>query len=196
MASCTIMTIGRWVAPACILLAMPALAAEGESTPFAGTLAQSIAALVVFILLLVFLRKMAWGPILKGLQDRENKIRGDIESAAAANERAQAVLAEYEQKLAAAHAEARVLIDQARSDGDKLRARMTGETEQELARLRDRAADQIEQAKQAAVAELYGRAAELAVAVAGKILQRQITEQDTERLVQQSLSELSSLKNN
>ncbi len=181
---------------ALILAAAPAVvrAAGDEPNLFNGTLYQAIAAITCFLLLLVILKKMAWGPILKGLQDREAKIKSDIEQAHAANTTAQTTLAEYEKKLADAHAEARTLVDKARSDADAFRKRLEGEAEVDIAKQRDRATQEIHNAKQAAVQELYAHAGELAVAVAGKILSREINAADTQRLVEQSLGELGKLE--
>lgn len=146
--------------------------------------------ILMFLILLFLLGKFVWPHVLNGLQAREQKIRSEIESAEQANRQAQQTLEEYQQKLAAAHAEARQLVDQARQDAESVRKRMIGETEQEIARMRQRATDQIEQAKQAAVHDLYERSADLAVSIAGKLLQREISEQDARRLIDNSLDEL------
>ena len=169
---------------------------DGEkSSLFAGSVAQSLAALISFTLLFLILRKFAWGPILKGLQDREEKIKGDIEAAEAANVKATETLAEYQKKLDEAHTEARSLLDEARKDADQLRQRLQAEAEKDAAEQRRRAADEIDRAKQAALQEMYAQAGALAVDVAGKILQRQIDEADTQKLISQSLSEMDRLGN-
>lgn len=146
--------------------------------------------LALFLLLLIVLSKFVWPHILNGLQAREERIRHDLAAAEAANREAQTTLADYKKQLAEAHAEARRLIDQARIDADSTRQRLIADTETEAARLRKRAAEEIEQAKNAATQELYAKAAELSVAVAEKILQRQITDADNQRLIEQSLAEL------
>jgi F-type H+-transporting ATPase subunit b len=148
----------------------------------------------LFLVLLAVLSKFVWPSILKGLQAREEKIRTDITAAESANKAAQKTLAEYQQKLAEAHAEARKLVESARQDAEAVRARLSHETEQQIAAMQKRASDEINQARTAAVQELYARAAELSVAVAEKILQRQFTESDTKSLIDQSLKELDKLK--
>lgn len=179
-------------------LAPVAAAAEAHGAErdnlFAGTLWQSGAAIVAFLLVLTILSKYAWGPILKGLQDRENKIREDLAGAEAANRKAQQTLADYERKVAETHAEARKLIDQARADAEAMRARLAAQTELEIGKMRDRARQEIKDARNQAVQELYARASELSIAVAEKILQRQITDADTQAMVDRSLKELEQLK--
>lgn len=171
------------------------LAAEaGGDNLFAGTLWQSGAAIVAFLILLFVLTKYAWGPILTGLQEREGKIKADLAQAEAANKAAQQTLADYERKLAEAHAEARKLVEQAKGDAEKVRQRLASETEAEIAKMRQRATAEIGQAKTQAVQELYDRAAELSIAVAEKVLGRNITDADTQALVDRSLRELDEVK--
>jgi F-type H+-transporting ATPase subunit b len=121
-------------------------------------------------------------------------MRGDLEGAQSARTDAEQLKADFEHKIAEAHADARKLLDEARADADQLRARLKADTETELANLRQRAADDINRAKQQALQDLYATSAELATAVAGKILQRQVTDADTQQLVEQSLAELDQLK--
>jgi F-type H+-transporting ATPase subunit b len=165
-------------------------AAGGKEDLFAGTLYQSGAAIVAFTILLLVLRAKAWGPILKGLQDREAKIKQDLAAAEAANQAAKQTLVDYEKRLAEAHAESRRLIDQARGDAEKVRQRLAGETEAEIARMRQQATAEISQAKRQAVQEISSLAARLSIDVAGKVLGRQITDADTQVLVDRSLREL------
>ncbi len=163
---------------------------EADPSVFAGTIAQSIAAIIVFLLLFSLLYKMAWGPILKGLQEREAKIKGDLHSAEAAAQKAAATLAEYQAKLATAQAEVMKIMDQGRIDAQKLADSIKTQTQEEITATRQRAQADIRTAKEQALAEIYATTATLATDVAGKILQRQINEQDQERLVHESLAEL------
>ncbi|MHB1156326.1 MAG: F0F1 ATP synthase subunit B [Phycisphaerales bacterium] len=150
--------------------------------------------LAMFLVLFAILAKFVWPSILKALQAREDKIRGDLRQAEQANQQAKQTLVDYQQKLAEAHAESRRMLEQTRTDADQLRAKLAAETEEELARTRQLARQEIDRAKQQAVQDLYVVAADLATAVAGKILQRQVTDQDTARLVDQSMQELKTRK--
>ncbi|MAE62227.1 MAG: ATP synthase F0 subunit B [Planctomycetaceae bacterium] len=150
--------------------------------------------LLLFLILLGVLSKFVWPNILKGLLAREEKQRSDLAAAEQANQTAQQTLAEYQQKLTEAHAEARKLIEHARADADKAGAQRVSEIEAEIGRMRERATDDIKLARQQALQDLYGHAASLATAVAGKVLQREIDDSDTQRLVDESLNELGRLE--
>lgn len=184
--SCLFLTL---LAAAPALAADPAHGGEGASV-FAGTIMQSVAALIVFAILFAVLAKFAWGPILKGLQDRENKIREDLEKAEMSAKQAATTLAEYEKRLAEAQEEARKMIERSRADAERLAAQMREQAGNEVNALRQRATTDIEAARRQAVSDLYSHAATLSTQIAGKILQREIRPEDQQALVQQSLSEL------
>ena len=150
----------------------------------------AVTALVVFLLAFGFLYVKVWPKIAQGLEDRENKIRHEIESAEQAREQAKAALAEYERSLASAREEANAMIVKAKADakaaGEQLRAR----NEADLMEMKQRATREIDSAKAAAIGELHTQATMLATDIAGKILAREITAEDQQRLINESLDEL------
>ncbi len=150
----------------------------------------AVTALVVFLLAFGFLYVKVWPKIVQGLEDRENKIRREIESAEQAREQAKAALAEYERSLASAREEANAMIVKAKADakaaGEQLRAR----NEAHLVEMKLRATRDIDSAKAAAIGELHTQATMLAADIAGKILAREITAEDQQRLINESLDEL------
>lgn len=164
--------------------------AEGPANPFAGSLYQSIAAILVFLILLAILRWKAWGPILKGLQDRENKIKHDLAEAERAAKEATRALADYHAKIATAQAEARAIIEKSKQDAERVAAQVQEDTRQELAQQKTRALAEIQYAKEQAVSDLYAQAAEIGTHVASRILKREIRPQDQQQLVQESLQQL------
>ncbi len=150
----------------------------------------AVTALVVFLLAFGFLYMKVWPKIAQGLEDRENKIRQEIESAEQAREQAKAALAEYERSLASAREEANAMIVKAKADakaaGEQLRTR----NEADLVEMKLRATREIDSAKAAAIGELHTQAAMLAADIAAKILPRELTAQDQQRLINESLDEL------
>ena len=178
------------------VLTHPVLAASGGSASvFAGTWAQSIAAAIVFLVLLAILWKFAWGRILTGLQDRENKIRQDLQQAQQASEKAQATLSQYQAKLAEAQAEARSIIDRSRSEAQQLGQQLKDDAQHDITQMRQRTAQDIEAARQQALSEIYHEVAGLSTALAGRILQRQIKSEDHQRLIDESLDQMAKARN-
>ncbi len=172
------------------LAAAPAMAADGAANPFAGTLYQSAAAIIVFLLLLLVLKKLAWGPILKGLQERENRIKADLEQAQRSAQQAMAQLAEYEAQLARAKSEAVAIIDKGRQDAQGIAQRIQDETQEGITAARKRAEAEIQYAKEQALADVYTQVARLSTQVAGRIVKREINAEDQRDLVREAVDKL------
>ncbi len=154
-------------------------------------IATGITALLVFILVLAVLGAKVWPAISKGLDEREKKIRDEIEAAEAARMQAKDALASYEKSLSEARAEAQQMLDAAKADQQKLTAELKAKADTELSAMKERAKREIESAKRAAVAEIYAESANLATSIAGKILGREVNAQDQQHLVNEAVAELS-----
>lgn len=146
--------------------------------------------LIIFAVFFLLLAKFVWPPILKGLQDRENKQRADLQNAEQAAKEATATLSEYKQQLAEARKEAQAMIDQARADADKAGAARKAEIEREIGQLRERTTKEIAAAKETALADIYEQAAVLSTQIAGNILKRELNPQDQQGLVSESLQQI------
>ena len=149
-----------------------------------------VTALIVFLIAFAVLALKVWPTITKALDERDRKIRDEIESAEAAREQAKAALAEYQKSLASAREEANRMINQAKSDAKAAADEMRTRNQAELVEMKQRATREIESAKQAAIAEIYNEATNLGITIAGKILQREVSAPDQERMIDDSLREL------
>lgn len=158
-------------------------------------IAPMVVSLVVFAVVLGILSVKVWPMVVKGLKDRENKIREEIEAAEMARKQAKDALNEYQQSLAQARAEAQKMIEQARQQQTALAAQLKAQADIELGQLRDRARKDIEAAKRAAVAEIYAEASNLATLIASKVLKRNVSGGDTQALVDESVKQLATMKN-
>lgn len=154
-----------------------------------------IVTIIIFGVLLLVLRVTAWKPILQGLKARETAIREGIEAAAKARAEAERTTKELEAKIAEAQRQGAQALTQAKADAQKLAESIRAQAEAEAAAMKDRALRDIEAAKQQALADINGRAADLGTAIARKILQRNVTVEDQQRLVEESLGQLQAHRN-
>ena len=150
--------------------------------------------ILIFVVLVIVLRLTAWKPILAGLKEREESIRSSIEAAAKARADAERTTKELEAKMAEAARQGAVQLQQAKDDALKLADAIRKQAEAESVALKDRAMRDIEAAKQQALSDINGRAADLGISVARKILQRDMTVADQQKIVEESLAELGSAK--
>ncbi len=173
-----------------LLLAADTETAVEHAEAMALNALPAITAMVVFLLAFGFLYLKVWPKILKGLDDRDQKIRQEIANAEQAREKANAALAEYERELASARQEANDLIAQARADAKAVAKDLRDRNEIQLVEMKQHAMRDLEGAKRAAITELHAEAASLATDIAARILKREISAEDQQRLVDESLGEL------
>ena len=168
----------------------------GESNLFAGDVGNAIWTLVIFLLVLFVLGKYAWGPILGLLQGREQFIRESLEKAKQEREAAEALLRDYEARLANSRAEATAIVEEGRRDAEAVRHRILAEAKEEGDRTIERARREIQIATDTATKELYGLATRLATEMAGRVLGREIRPQDHERLIAEAIEGLDATPGN
>jgi F-type H+-transporting ATPase subunit b len=186
----------RWNIPLALalvlLFAAPVLASEGGESGgvFTGDVGNVLWTLVIFALVVFVLGRFAWGPILKGLQDRETFIRTALEDAKRDRDEAGARLQEYTDKLHAARSEASAIVEEGRRDAETVKHRLVAESRVEQTAQVERAKREIALAKEAAIKDLYAAAASLVTEAASKVVRRELDARDHERLVAESIAQV------
>lgn len=160
-----------------------------SDSPFDINLLTLGTSIVVFVIFLSLAMKFVWPHLLKGLDDRDQKLRDDLEAADEARKQAKAALAEYEHELSSARNEAGEMIAKARNDAKAAAEELRANNTRELAEMKKTATNEIEAAKQAAIVELHAEASTLAIAIASRVLGREISSTDQQSLVDESLTE-------
>jgi F-type H+-transporting ATPase subunit b len=168
-------------------------ATSGLSAPQEMRFDLAVATFVIFVLLLVLLAKFAWGPIISGLDKREAHIASMIDQARLAQEQAEAQLRSYETKLAAAAEEAKQIVSTARSDAEAAKERIMAEAKDAAGKERDRAIDEINAAKNAALQQIAEKSVNTAISLAGSIVRRELKPEDHDQLVTDALGKFSKL---
>jgi len=165
-------------------------AAESESNLFAGDLGNAIWTLVIFLLAVFVLGKFAWGPLLSTLQEREGFIRDSLTSAKQDRDAAEERLAEYTAKLTEARAEATEIVEEGRRDGEVVKAKIEEDARDEAGTMLERAKREIEVAKTTAIRELYETSATLATDMASRVIKREVSAADHERLIKDAIDQI------
>lgn len=168
------------------------LAAEGggDPNPLGFDPDLAICTAVVFGLLLFLLNKFAWPAISLALVEREQRIENSIAEAEAKHEEAKLMLAQHEAKLASAADEVRELLEEARRDAEHTKVQIIAEAKQAADQERDRAVRDVERAAESALKQLAESSANMAVDLAGKVIQQNITSEQQAQLVRDALSSL------
>lgn len=173
-------------------------AAPGKAKPelplkFQGDLALWSA--VTFLVFLFVLKKLAWKPLIDGMNAREAKIRQDIADAESHRAKSETLFREYEAKLAKAQEEVKGILTEARKDAETAKADIIATAEKESAALRQRAVSEIDRARDQAIGELFDFVSKNVMQATEQIVGRSLTGPDQERLVQEALANLDLRKN-
>ena len=131
-------------------------------------------ATVSFLVVLFLLRKMAWGPILQGLKDREEEIEGALNAAKEARAEIQNLQSDNERLLQEARAERDGMLRDARDMADKLVADAKQTAKDEGERMIDQAKQAIDGERAAAVADLKAEVAKLSLDIAEKLVRQEL----------------------
>jgi F-type H+-transporting ATPase subunit b len=143
-----------------------------------------------FLILLVVLWKFALPPVRQMMQNREDRIRADLERAEQAKKEGESELAEYREQLADARNEAGRIIEEARQSADQVRRDLVARAEAEAAAIRDRAQQDVRLATDRATADLQSRVAELTIELAEKVVERNLDHDTQIALIESYINEV------
>ena len=129
---------------------------------------------ISFLVVLFLLKKMAWGPILQGLKDREEEIQGALDSAKEARAEIENLQSDNERLLQEARAERDGMLRDARDMADKLVADAKQTAKDEGERMIEQAKQAIDGERAAAVAELKAEVAKLSLDIAEKLVRQEL----------------------
>jgi F-type H+-transporting ATPase subunit b len=150
--------------------------------------------IVTFLVLLGLLAKFAWRPLLQALDTRQNAIRKSLDDAQQAKQELERLNAESAQIMARARVEADGIITQSRADGERLREEIRQKARAEADHIVKSAERQIQLETTRAVEQIRHEAVDLSVMIASKIIQRNLTKEDNERLIDDALKHVEGRK--
>jgi F-type H+-transporting ATPase subunit b len=150
--------------------------------------------LLTFLGLLIVFNKFAWKPLKAVLQAREDTIRKSLEDARHAREELERLQAESQRILAQARTEAEAIVTRTRDDANRLREELRQKAQQEAAGIVRNAEQQIQMETARAFQQIRTEAADLSVAIASRLLQRNVSKEDNERLIEETFRQLDSTR--
>ena len=151
--------------------------------------------IVTFLVLLTLLAKFAWGPLLAALESRQALIRKSLDDAAQAKADLERLNVEAAHIIQKARLDADGIIAQSRVDGDRLREELRQKARAEADHIVKSAERQIQLETSRALEQLRHEAVDLSVTIASKILQRNVSKADNERLIDDAIKQVESRRN-
>ena len=149
-----------------------------------GLLAWTV---LTFVLLLVVLKKVAWGPILDALDARENEIKDALNAAKKAREEAERVSSDYEDSIRKAQAEAQQIISDAKTAGEKVKLDLETIANEKADEIIEKAKAQIDTERVRVISEIKTVAIEISLSAAAKVIEKNLDSDDNRKLINEAL---------
>ena len=159
-------------------------------TPAFGTVFW---ATIAFLSVLYLLRRMAWGPILQALRDREQSIENALREADKARDEMANLHADNEQLLNEARLKRDEMLKESREMADKVVAGAKAKAKEEASKEVELAREAIQLERKAAIAELKSEVAQLSIDIAERLLREELSESGKQKALVDKLIEESTL---
>ncbi len=156
-------------------------------TPEGGTLFWTA---LTFIVLLIILRKVAWHPILRMLEDREHRIRESLDKAEKARIEAEKTLSNQAEIIKSAQKSAQEIIAKSQKSAEMVKEDIIKQAHLEADKMLQKAKRDIELSRDRAIEDIKDLAIELSMTATEKLIGRTLDKQDHKQLISESLTKL------
>jgi F-type H+-transporting ATPase subunit b len=142
---------------------------------------------IIFVILIFLLKKFAWSPILKAVNDREQGIKDALDSAEAAKIEMQSLQADNEKIMKEARAERDSLLKEARDLKNSMISQAKDEAKSEAQKIIESANEAILNEKNAAVSDIKKQVASLSIEIAEKLLKEKLSDDNKQMKIVEDL---------
>ena len=146
--------------------------------------------IVCFLISLFVLKRYAFGPIQKLIDERRERIRRALDEADEARDEARTLLEEHRKLIGQARSEAEEILSEARQVAKGMQERVKEETEVDRQRRLEETKRQIEAETRRALEAIRSEVAELSLAAAEKVTRKSLDDKDQRRLIDEAIGEL------
>ena len=146
--------------------------------------------IITFLILLALLTRFAWRPLLDALRARQERIAHALDEAKRAEEETARLRQESADIIRKAHAEASAIVSSSRTDAERVREEIKQKARAEAAAILAAAERQVRAEIQRARDEVRREAVDLSVAIASKIIRRNLSVEDNRVLIDEMIGSL------
>lgn len=146
--------------------------------------------ILTFLVLVGLLARFAWRPLLEALERRQAMITKSLDEAQRARQELERLQRESAEMMRQARVEAEGIVSRSRSDAEALREELKQKSRAEAAAIVKNAEKQIQIETARAIQQIRNETIDLSVAIASKILRRQVSKEDHEGLIEETLKQV------
>jgi len=156
---------------------------------------ELIVGAIAFAVLFVFMWRWVLPRVGTLLDERRQKIQGELERAEAARREADAELARYREQLASAREEANRIIDEGRKTAEQLRTDLQAKAEEEARATVTRATEEIRAERDRVLRELSAQVGQIAVELAERVVEKELDKTTQQNLIDEFIEQVSGSSN-
>ena len=146
--------------------------------------------ILTFLVLVALLAKFAWRPLLQALESRQESIRKSLDDAQKAKQELERLHAESAEIIRQSRVEADAIVTRSRGDAERLREEMKQKARAEADAIVKNAERQIQLETGRAIQQIRREAVDLSVMIASNLIQRNLTKEDNEQLIEEALKQV------
>lgn len=146
-----------------------------------------------FLVLVYILRRYAWNPLMNMMEERRNLIESKIAQAEKERQQAEQIKREYQEEMRKARQEAQEVITKATKLSEERAAEILSGAHVEAEKIKKSALVDIERERDRAIAQVQAQVADLSVAVAEKIIRKNLDVKGQEDMIDQFIQEVGEL---
>ena len=166
------------------------LAATSEKENLYSNASELVVGAISFAIIFFFIWKWVLPRVNALLDERRQKIQGELEKAEETRRTADQELADYRTQLAGAREESNRIIEEARRTAEQLRADIDARAERESAAIVARAQEEIRAERDRVFQELRAEVADIAVGLAGRVVGQSLDPKAHQRLIDEYIDEV------
>jgi len=151
--------------------------------------------ILTFLVLVWALGKFAWRPLLAALEERQRTIQKSLDDAKQAQLELKRLQEQSAEIMATARSEAQDIVAKSRASAETVREDVKRKARAETEALVSNARQQIQQETTQALQEVRREAVDLSLAVASKLIKKNLTKEDNDNLIQESINQISTSQN-
>ncbi|WP_281828009.1 MULTISPECIES: F0F1 ATP synthase subunit B [Lactobacillus] len=146
--------------------------------------------LVVFAILMLLVKHYAWGPVSDMMEKRRQKVIEDLDSAESNRKKAETLANEREAALKNSRQEATQILSDAKTNAQKIGSQIVADANNDAASIRKKAEADAKKAKADAINDARRQVADISVAIAEKVIAKNLSAEDQKDLVDQFIKGL------
>lgn len=139
--------------------------------------------LLIFALLLILVKHFAWGPVTQMMEKRRQKVINDLDQAESDRKKAELLANQREAALKDSKQEATQILSTAKSNAEKTKNEIISQADSEASAIREKATKDAQQAKTDALNDARDQVADISVAIAEKLIAKNLSAADQKDLV-------------